>query len=404
MPDGALEPGSFEADNLVQALGFSPDGRFLAYSGGENQAIVFRDLREPARKPLVLKGQGATVREVAFGADNRSIRLSRPGSLPVAFDLPSIAFRPDDGQGWNGALTTWDGWRVEPIDPHRLRVGSLAGKSFEITLDPALDRRWWGYSFLPPGPGHPKPTIAVACDMGIVIFRLEDGQRTRVFNGHLGPVYAIAASPDGRWLLSGSVDQTARLWRLAGCDARPELGATSIRNAAGEAVVATVEPRGFADAMGMKVGDVVEILAVGREVRNPIDFRPLADVPPGVTIGFQIRRGAERFQVPTTRRDSPALSVFVGDDHEWVAWMPQGFYETSIAGDRRYLGWHKNNVVLNAATDTDHFSAEKFEKELRRPQVLRRLFETGGDLGLALQANDDPALVAEAMVAAQRLR
>ena len=95
------------------------------------------------------------------------------------------------------------------------------------------------------------------------------------------------------------------------------------------------------------------------------------------------------------------LSVFVGEDHEWVVWMPQGFYQTSVAGDRRYLGWHKNNVVLDRPTDTDHFAAEKFEKELRRPQVIQRLFATGGDLGLALQANDNPAIVPDALVASQ---
>ena len=218
MPDGALEATTFAADSLIQAMSFSPDGRYLAYSGGEDQAIVLRDLREAARKPLVLKGQGATIREVEFGADNRSIRLTRPGNSSVAFDIPAIGFQAAEGIAWNGAQTTWAGWRVEPIDPHKLRVVSGNGKSFEINLDPKTDRRWWAYSFLKPGPGHPKATIAVACDMGIVVYRLEDGQRTRFFNGHLGPVYTLAPSPDGRWLVTGSVDQTARLWKLADCD------------------------------------------------------------------------------------------------------------------------------------------------------------------------------------------
>jgi WD40 repeat protein len=33
--------------------------------------------------------------------------------------------------------------------------------------------------------------------------------------GHSGPVLALAVSPDGQWLCSGSVDQTIRVWDTA---------------------------------------------------------------------------------------------------------------------------------------------------------------------------------------------
>lgn len=35
-----------------------------------------------------------------------------------------------------------------------------------------------------------------------------------VLNGHSGPVYSTSFSPDNRWLLSCSEDQSARLWSL----------------------------------------------------------------------------------------------------------------------------------------------------------------------------------------------
>ena len=388
--DATIEPDTFDADNLIQALNFSPDGRYLAYSGGDDQAIVLRDFQQPARGKLVLKGQGASIHEVAFGANNSSIRVGRPGVDSVVFDFPELAIRPGVNTTWTGALTTWEGCWVEPLSPVRLRVHLPAQRSFVIFLDEKSDRRWWDYSFLPPGPGHPKAAIAVATDLGIVIYRLDDPVRTRVYNGHLGAVYSIAPSPDGRWLVSGSVDQTARLWSLAGCDTLPPLGATSALNPAGKAVVATVAPRGFAEAMGLQVGDVVEMLAVGKTLRNPLDFAALTAETPGVTIGFKIRRGAEVFNLPTTRRDSPILSLFVGADHEWVTWVPKGFYETSAAGDREYLGWHKNNGSTTLPTNTDHFSAEKFEKEFRRPGVIRALFQNGGSLDLALITDNVP--------------
>jgi WD40 repeat protein len=39
-----------------------------------------------------------------------------------------------------------------------------------------------------------------------------------VLRGHDGPVYAVAISPDNRWLVTGSADGTARLWDLSAKD------------------------------------------------------------------------------------------------------------------------------------------------------------------------------------------
>ena len=40
-----------------------------------------------------------------------------------------------------------------------------------------------------------------------------DGRQERVLNGHTGDVFAISPSPDGRYILSASNDQTLRVWR-----------------------------------------------------------------------------------------------------------------------------------------------------------------------------------------------
>jgi WD40 repeat protein len=42
------------------------------------------------------------------------------------------------------------------------------------------------------------------------------GRELRNFVGHSGTVLSVAASPDGRFVLSGSADQTLKLWSFSG--------------------------------------------------------------------------------------------------------------------------------------------------------------------------------------------
>ena len=95
-------------------------------------------------------------------------------------------------------------------------------------------------------------------------------------------------------------------------------------------------------------------------------------------IEFVVSRDGKQVLMNTTKRDSPAMSLFPALDREWVLWTPRGYYETSTIGDRRYLGWHRNRDA--ADQPTDYFSFDHFERELRQPGALIRFLETA-DLG-----------------------
>ena len=83
------------------------------------------------------------------------------------------------------------------------------------------------------------------------------------------------------------------------------------------------------------------------------------------------------WDVPSGRN---LLTVFVGADDEWVAWTPQGYYASSLKGDK-YIGWHINNGVDQLAT---YYGAAQFQKQLYRPDVVAEYLDTR-DIQLALK-------------------
>jgi WD40 repeat protein len=55
---------------------------------------------------------------------------------------------------------------------------------------------------------------AAGLDEGVAVWELESGQRSADCSGHSGAVLAAAFSFDGRWLVTGGQDYSARRWRL----------------------------------------------------------------------------------------------------------------------------------------------------------------------------------------------
>ena len=115
-------------------------------------------------------------------------------------------------------------------------------------------------------------------------------------------------------------------------------------------------------------------------------FRTLPQLEPFLyTIGIKVRRtepiptiGFVELEavLPTTRRNNPALALFLGTDREWVLWTPQGYYDTSIEGDARFLGWHIN-PPFRTSRPTDFVPIGTFADAMNRRDVLERLWRTG---------------------------
>jgi WD40 repeat protein len=419
----------------VRSLAFSPDGNRLAYSGGAAQEISIQDTADLARQPQELKGEGSTPYDLGFMADSQTIGFTReainpanPPQIYMGFDLGKRQRRNLARGELQRAVTEHQGWRIEgSIDQYRLELVNADGRRLPLLLDRATDRLWWSSTFIPAGPGHPRPTVAIGMETGIVVFDLETRQRVHVFTGHTAPVVSLAPSPDGRWLASSSLDQTVMLYPLRGCDTLPGLGATFQQGANGDWAVQEIVPRSFAAAMGLHVGDVITVAGIGRQiyakpetiaafvarrwfppqVPNPEElakFTTLVDKEsPGVTIGIFVRRRIFLPQFggffnlefpqafPSTKRDNPALTLFLGVNKEWVIWTPQGYYDTSIAGDSRFLGWH-SNPPHDSVRPSDFVPIVAYARTMNRPEILDQLWRLGDPNVVALPAGTAPVV------------
>ena len=423
MPDGNLVPQPpRRVHGLVRAMAFSPDGDRLAYAGGSAQSIYIQDttaLRTPPRRST---GRGPPP---SISASLRTARSSAsPGSRSGRPTLPRFTRGLICRGGTPGlCVATVSPARSQPIRAGRsgrvstrfgLEAVNANGGRILLAIDPSTERWWWSSTFVPPGPTHPRATVAIGTESGIAVFDLETGQRTRTFAGPSAPVVSVAPSPDGRWLVSGSQDQSVMLYPLAGCDTRPGLGAAFRQGADGTWTVESVQAKSFAKAMGLKRRDVITQAVIGSQLfARPEEiarFISQADQePPGVKnpIGIQVRRRVSipwfgpiplEARLPTTKRDSPALTFLLDTDREWVVWTPGGYYDTSIAGDTRLLGWHTNPPYL-ASRSTDFVPIVTYSGTMNRPDVLDRLWRTG-DLDQALApmpaATPPPVAVAAA--------
>jgi WD40 repeat protein len=258
-------------DNIVVATAFSPDGRWAATGGGSNEEIHLWDPHTgsprpgPDGQPLRLTGQGLPVLGAGFSADgwrigwgNLSVYQGQHndrGPLEQALALPlgegalgaPVALAKAEAGAFRRAQASFGG-SPGSFDGFSLISRAGGDYGYDAILDilkdgravasierdetNGLDHR--SYSFTPDG-----ETVISGGGNGVLTAYDRAGNKLGDFVGHEGVVLAVAPSPDGRFLVSGSADQTVRLWNLK----TRELLVTLFRGGDGEWVMFT--PQGF---------------------------------------------------------------------------------------------------------------------------------------------------------------
>jgi WD40 repeat protein len=220
---------SFSAHkNIVPATAFSPDGKLVATAGGNQHEIY---LWYPTNSKIVreLVGAGQRVWSVGFAADGKSVAFggtwkqhddNNHGPLERTILL---GLNQEDGVGLGVSLPAEEQFvraqnragdvtiRVKQGEVYETNALQIlrSGKVFhEIPRDSGSGYGHGAYSLSPDG-----AMIASGGGGGVLtLYAAGTGEPAASCVGHTSEVWAVAFSADGKTLVSGSGDQTVRLW------------------------------------------------------------------------------------------------------------------------------------------------------------------------------------------------
>jgi hypothetical protein len=191
----------------------SADGRLAATTGGnESETYVWKTADASTVCRLVSRGRtpwsaawGKDGNTLAWGNTNNSGAVNAARPLERSFRLTDLAFGPPPDATSRRAQPRLDSLSLEATSPTTITVKRGTEAVGELKLADK-HQRLSCFTLLPDN------QAAVGGDFGLILFDTRTNKQVREF--HSGTVWAVAPSPDNRYLLSASTDQTLRVWSL----------------------------------------------------------------------------------------------------------------------------------------------------------------------------------------------
>ncbi len=215
------------ADGVMAA--FSPDGRRLVLAG-EDKTLTLCDANtggvtarfEGVQEPLTTAAWSPDGKWIATGGRGAGFHprlwdaVTHKESAAFARQqghlgwVLSLAFSPDSHMlvsgGGNGELRWWDTVTQKEISPPPRQVGGQT-----VTSDFAHRQNIFALAFSPDG----RYLVTGSEDNTARLWDTRSRQPIHLMPGHTDIVYAAAFSPDGRTLVTGGKDGTIKMWALS---------------------------------------------------------------------------------------------------------------------------------------------------------------------------------------------
>ena len=195
--------------NKVKTIDWSPDGRYLA-SGDDGTLVKIHDARN-GRFLMDLKKQKQPVNAVAFSPNSKELYVAERGTHLVVYRTVSWkyarSFQVHKSAVWDVAVSRDGKYLATGSKDKSVRVWTPEGKQVRAIED--LPAEVWTLYFSP-------DSSRVVCglrDGQVALLDLKSGKAHTVFRSHKTGIPAIAWSPSGALICTGSKDGTLRLWK-----------------------------------------------------------------------------------------------------------------------------------------------------------------------------------------------
>jgi WD40 repeat protein len=210
-------------DSVVFGAAWHPDGRRVALAGVNGDQFTVRVKVLDAKNELdgFTLTAGSEYLAVAFSPDGKYLVTGNGARLVQVWDantgqpihtlathkgvVRGVAFSPDPDHKYlasvssDGEVKLWDAARLgekeKPQQPLRSFLAHSSGAGLNI-------------AFSPDG----KRLVTGGKEYTAKIWEIETGDLLHTLRGHNGDVYTVAFSPDGRWVASGGEDSTVKVW------------------------------------------------------------------------------------------------------------------------------------------------------------------------------------------------
>ncbi|MEM6798179.1 MAG: caspase family protein [Planctomycetota bacterium] len=420
---------------VVSACAISPDGQRLAFAAGNDLNLVRLGRLAPAAGRVVMPG-GAQVVEAAFLADakadspyrvyvrdTRSRRVFDPQAEEMVRTLADNAPAP---RRVDQSKPAAGGWSLSGVGQRGgVQLKRQGRDAAAIAIDPVRHGRVTRHCWINNTDGQPaKLALGTELSNAVLVYQLPAvGEKVcrleRYFLGHEGAITSLGVSPDQAYLISGSKDGAAAIWKLPASAADENAKPTPLLSAwgveieaaarGGGAVITKLDEQGPLYNRGLQVGDrLTKVIWLDGAARRSstnyatlrqklLDAKPAANAP-SLALVVATKAG-DQIDLQVEPVWNPLLSLY-SRGWNWIAWTPTGYYESSVQGDR-IIGWQ---FTRRAGQAPVFATADRFYQEMRRPQLIKNLLRAGSlaeaasDAGVKKIAKVAPAKLPEVRI------